>query len=147
MSGARQLTAYVVATVDEIPPGGRKIVTVARRSIGVFNIGGRFYALRNQCPHEGGPLCEGVLSGLVRSTRPGEYDYARRGEILRCPWHQWEFDVTTGQSWFDPAKTRVQSYDATVETRESLAGYEKGPYEAETYRVEVDRHYVVLHLA
>ena len=60
---------------------------------------------------------------------------------------RWEFDVTTGQSWFDPAKTRVQSYDATVETRESLAGYEKGPYEAETYRVEVDRHYVVLHLA
>jgi nitrite reductase/ring-hydroxylating ferredoxin subunit len=139
---------YVVATVDEIPPGQRKIVTVARRSIGVFNVAGEYYALRNQCPHEGGPLCEGLLSGLVRSNRPGEYEYLRRGEILRCPWHGWEFDVTTGQSWFDPAKTRVQSYDATVETHESLAdaGYAKGPYEAETYHVEVDREYVVLHL-
>ncbi len=140
------MPTYVVATVDEIPPGHRKIVTIERRSIGVFNVHGSFYALRNQCPHEGGPLCEGVLSGLVRSTTPGEYDYVRRGEILRCPWHQWEFDLTTGQSWFDPAKTRVQSYDTSVETRESLAGYEKGPYEAESYRVEVDRHYVVLHL-
>ncbi|MEQ7126600.1 Rieske (2Fe-2S) protein [Actinopolymorpha sp. B11F2] len=140
------MPSYVVATVDEIPPGARKIVTVARRSIGVFNVDGAYYALRNQCPHEGGPLCEGVLSGLVRSPRPGTYDYLRRGEILRCPWHGWEFDVMTGQSWFDPAKTRVQSYDATVETHESLAGYAKGPYEAETYRVEVDREYVVLHL-
>jgi nitrite reductase/ring-hydroxylating ferredoxin subunit len=140
------MPSYVVATVDEIPPGARKIVNVARRSIGVFNVGGDYYALRNQCPHEGGPLCEGVISGLVRSARPGQYDYLRRGEILRCPWHGWEFDVRTGQSWFDPAKTRVQSYDATVETTESLVGYAKGPYEAETYQVEVDREYVVLHL-
>lgn len=138
---------HVVATVDEIPPGQRKIVMVNRRSIGVFNVGGEFYAIRNKCPHEGGPLCEGVLSGLVRSDRPGTYEYVRRGEILRCPWHQWEFDVTTGQSWFDPAKTRVQSYDASVETGGSLDGYAKGPYEAETYRVEIDQHYVVLHLA
>ncbi|MGW5363402.1 Rieske (2Fe-2S) protein [Actinopolymorpha pittospori] len=135
---------YVVATVDEIPPGQRKIVTVERRSIGVFNIHGDFYAIRNQCPHEGGPLCEGVLSGLVRSDVPGEYDYIRRGEIVRCPWHQWEFDVRTGQSWFDPAKTRVRAYETSVEPQDAVAGYVKGPYEAETYRVEVDREYVVI---
>ncbi|WP_020578005.1 Rieske (2Fe-2S) protein [Actinopolymorpha alba] len=146
---------YVVATVDEIPPGQRKIITVERRSIGLFNVNGDFYAIRNQCPHEGGPLCEGVLSGLVRSEMPGEYEYVRRGEIVRCPWHQWEFDVRTGQSWFDPAKTRVRAYETTVETTTSLAtsdadlvdaGYTKGPYEAETYRVEVDQQYIVLHL-
>jgi nitrite reductase/ring-hydroxylating ferredoxin subunit len=136
-----------VGTVEEIPLGERKIVTIGRRSIGVFNVGGEFYAIRNKCPHEGGPLCEGVLSGLVRSDRPGAYEYVRRGEILRCPWHQWEFDIRTGQSWFDPARTRVQSYDATVETGGAVAGYAKGPYEAETYRVEIERHYVVLHLA
>ena len=54
---------YVVAAVDEIPPGGRKIVDVAGRSIGVFNLGGEYFALRNRCPHQGGPLCEGRVWG------------------------------------------------------------------------------------
>jgi 3-phenylpropionate/trans-cinnamate dioxygenase ferredoxin subunit len=150
---------YVVAQVEDIPPGKRKIVTVEGRSIGVFNLGGDFYAIRNKCPHEGGPLCEGVVSGLVRSRTPGEYDYVRRGEIVRCPWHQWEFDIRSGQSWFDPAKTRVQTYETSIETgvgtersataseaHPDAAGYQRGPYEAETYRVEVDRRLVVLHL-
>ncbi len=144
---------YRVATVDEILPGGRKIVEVAGRSIGVFNVGGEFFALRNQCPHAGGPLCKGVLSGFVRSEMPGEYDYVRRGEFLRCPWHQWEFDVRTGQSWFDPVKTRVRSYEARVEPGSALseggskleeAGLEQGPYTAETYSVSLDKQYVVL---
>lgn len=135
------MSRHVVATVDEIPPGQRKIVSVARRSIGVFNVGGEFFALRNQCPHEGGPLCEGLLTGEVRSGGPGHYDYGRRGEMLRCPWHQWEFDVRTGRSWFDPARTRVRSYQTTVETG---AGLVAGPYEAETYRVDVAGEYVVV---
>ncbi|SDS30930.1 Rieske (2Fe-2S) protein [Actinopolymorpha singaporensis] len=154
---------HVVAQVDDIPPGQRKIVSVEGRSIGVFNLGGDFFAIRNQCPHEGGPLCEGVVSGLVSSRTPGEYDYVRRGEIVRCPWHQWEFDIRSGRSWFDPAKTRVATYETSVETTTGTsveteggataceadldaAGYQRGPYEAETYRVEVDRRLVVLHL-
>ncbi len=138
--------------MGEIPPGGRKIVEVAGRSIGVFNIGGEFFALRNQCPHAGGPLCEGVLSGLLRSAAPGEYDYMRRGEILRCPWHQWEFDVRTGQSWFDPVKTRVRRYETSIEPSSAdeeeitAAGLEKGPYTAETYDVSLEEQYVVLEM-
>jgi nitrite reductase/ring-hydroxylating ferredoxin subunit len=146
------LAKHRVAKVDEIPPGGRKIVEVAGRSIGVFNIGGEFFALRNQCPHAGGPLCEGVLSGLLRSDAPGEYDYVRRGEILRCPWHQWEFDVRTGQSWFDPVKTRVRRYETSIEPSSAdeeeitAAGLEKGPYTAETYDVSLEEQYVVLEM-
>lgn len=147
---------YTVATVDEIPPGGRKIVEVAGRSIGIFNIGGEFFALRNHCPHEGGPLCEGHLAGLLRSEEPGKFHYSRRGEILRCPWHAWEFDVRTGQSWFDPSKVRVRSYEAKVQPGHTLlsasdgsdepaeAGLEKGPYIAETHEVSVEQQYVVL---
>ena len=138
--------------MGEIPPGGRKIVEVAGRSIGVFNIGGEFFALRNQCPHAGGPLCEGTLSGFLRSAVPGEYDYVRRGEILRCPWHQWEFDVRTGQSWFDPVKTRVRHYETSIEPSSAdeeeitAAGLEKGPYTAETYDVSLEEQYVVLEM-
>jgi 3-phenylpropionate/trans-cinnamate dioxygenase ferredoxin subunit len=144
------MAKYVVGTVEDIPVGSRKIVSVARRSIGIFNIDGEFYAVRNQCPHEGGPLCEGVLSGLVRSDEPGTYEYVKHGKILRCPWHMWEFDVTTGQSWFDPAKTRVRSYEATIESPEQLTsgedGFQPGPYVSETYDVEIDQEYVVVHI-
>lgn len=52
---------YVVAAVDEMAPGARKIVDAGGRSLGIFNLGGEFFALRNRCPHQGGPLCEGKL--------------------------------------------------------------------------------------
>ncbi|QIN81474.1 Rieske 2Fe-2S domain-containing protein [Rubrobacter tropicus] len=149
---------HVVGTVEEIPPGGRKIVEVGGRSIGVFNVGGEFFALRNQCPHQGAELCKGVLSGFVHAEKPGDVTYVRRGEILRCPWHQWEFDIRTGQSWVDPAKVRVRRYEAKVAPGNTLlsepggskelaeAGLEKGLYVAETYEVSVEHEYIVLNL-
>lgn len=146
------MARYVVATVGEIPGGGRKVVDVAGRSIGIFNLNGEFFALRNRCPHQGGPLCTGRLSGFLTSTTPGEYQYSREGEILRCPWHGWEFDIRTGQSWFDPARTRVRRYDVQVEPGTTLvedpaivsSGLQKGPYVAETYSVSIEEQYVVI---
>lgn len=144
----------MVARVDEVPPGSRVVVEIAGRSIGVFNIGGEFFALRNRCPHQGGPLCAGPLTGFVVGDVPGEYRITREGEILRCPWHGWEFDVRTGQSWFDPARTRVRSYPVEVVAGGELAaagegeppasGLVRGPYTAETYPVSVDENYVIV---
>jgi nitrite reductase/ring-hydroxylating ferredoxin subunit len=107
---------YVVATVDEIPRGGRKIVTVAGRSIGIFNVDGDFFALRNRCPHQGGALCEGTLWGVLKADVPGVFNYDACREILTCPWHGWEFQVRTGQSWCEPQRLRVRRFDVTVET-------------------------------
>jgi nitrite reductase/ring-hydroxylating ferredoxin subunit len=137
---------YVVATVDEIPPGARKVVDVAGRSIGVFNLGGEYFAIRNRCPHQGGPLCDGRAAGLITSASPGEYSYTRPGEIIRCPWHGWEYDIKTGQSWFDPRSVRVRSYEVEVAAGSDLEalGFAKGPYVAETYPVSVDKSYVVV---
>jgi 3-phenylpropionate/trans-cinnamate dioxygenase ferredoxin subunit len=142
------MPSYVVARVSEIAPGSRKIVEIAGRSIGVFNVGGQFYALRNRCPHQGGPLCHGRLAGSVVSTKPGEYEYIRDGEILRCPWHGWEFDIKTGQSWFDPAGTRVRTYAVTVEPGSSATapGRVPGPYVAETYDVTIEQDLIVIHI-
>ena len=106
---------HAIARADEIPPGGRLVVTLEGRSIGVFNVGGELFALRNACPHQGGPLCRGVLSGAAEAARPGRYRYSRRGEILRCPWHGWEFDLRTGRSRIDPAGIRVRTYPVAVE--------------------------------
>ena len=146
---------YVVATVDEIPPGTRKIVEIGGRSVGVFNIAGEYFALRNKCPHQSGPLCAGTLSGLVQSSKPGEYQYSRPSEILRCPWHGWEFDIRTGQSWCDPLQTRVRRYEVQVETGSQLeaadldptTGRIKGPYMAETYPVAVEQRVVVVEIS
>src|SRR3954469_5626327 len=144
---------HVVATVEEIPPGQRKIVEVAGRSIGIFNVSGEFFALRNRCPHQGGPLCLGPLEGLVESRAPGDYSMSRPGEVLRCPWHGWEFDIRTGQSWFDPARIRVRQYEVTVAPSTALAerdapapGLEPGPYVAETYPVSVEQQYILVEL-
>lgn len=146
---------YIVGKTTDIPPGGKIIVDIAKFSVGVYNIDGTFYAVRNRCPHAGGPVCEGVTSGLLRAETPDNYEYIRRGEILRCPWHGWEFDVKTGQSWFDPAKTKTKSYVTTVESGRELAesdaelasaGFEPGPYKTEMFEVEVEDDFVVVHI-
>jgi 3-phenylpropionate/trans-cinnamate dioxygenase ferredoxin subunit len=145
---------FVVATVDEIPDGGRKIVELAGRSIGVFNLHGEFFALRNRCPHQGGPLCEGKLWGAIEADVPGNIRFSRAGEILTCGWHGWEFDIRTGQSWCDPARLRVRSYQVRIEPGAAIAGDEiapaagrvRGPYVAETYRVWPEERYLVLEL-
>jgi 3-phenylpropionate/trans-cinnamate dioxygenase ferredoxin subunit len=159
---------YIVSTASDLPPGTRKIVDVAGRSIGVFNVGGEYFALRNRCPHQGGPLCEGRLAGFVESSGPGDFRYSRRGEILRCPWHAWEYDIRTGQSYFNPAVVRVRQFDASIAAGEEvsaggaapsasvtriegeglrtsgISGIQLGPYVAETYPVSVDQQYVVV---
>jgi nitrite reductase/ring-hydroxylating ferredoxin subunit len=144
MSEGKAATRHVVATVDEIPPGGRKIVSVAGRSIGVFNLNSEFFALLNRCPHQGGPLCHGHRWTRVTSDAPGEYRTAEAAEMLRCPWHGWEFDIRTGQSWFDPIGMRVRRYPVRVEPLSNAL--EKGPYVAETYRVHVEAEVITVEI-
>jgi nitrite reductase (NADH) small subunit len=104
----------VVCGAHEIPPGGRRIVAVAGRSVGIFNVAGRFYALLNRCPHRGGALCEGPVGGTALPTDGRTYVYGRDGEVLRCAWHGWEFDIATGRALVD-AGVRARTYPVTVE--------------------------------
>jgi 3-phenylpropionate/trans-cinnamate dioxygenase ferredoxin subunit len=106
---------YQVCFADEVPAGGRCIVTVAGRSIGIFNVEGKFYAVRNSCPHRGAPLCAGFIDGYVTGERPGQFEFEREGQIIRCPWHGWEFSIQTGESVFNPHKVWVRNYPVSVE--------------------------------
>jgi nitrite reductase/ring-hydroxylating ferredoxin subunit len=130
------MAKHVVAPVNELPPGTRKFLEIDGRPIAVFNVKGEFFGLLNRCPHQGASLCEGPLIGLAQSSDPGEIEYTKLGEIIRCPWHGWEFDIRTGRSWFDPGKTRVRSYPVSVRPGEELV--------AETYPVSVRDEYVVV---
>jgi 3-phenylpropionate/trans-cinnamate dioxygenase ferredoxin subunit len=135
------MARHVVATTSEIPPGGNKVVAVQGREIVIFHVNGEFFALLNRCPHEGAPLARAACVALLRSDEPGQYKLSRVGELLRCAWHGWEFDMRTGQSYCDPKHTRVRSYPVRIEAGETLA---KGPYVAETFPVIVEESYVLI---
>ncbi len=104
---------YAVAKVDELPPGGRKLVEIDGKSVGVFNVKGQFVAVLNVCPHELAPVCLGRVGGTTLPSAPGEYTWGREGEILACPWHGWEFDLLSGECLTD--KRRLRRYPVYVE--------------------------------
>jgi nitrite reductase (NADH) small subunit len=105
----------VLGRPDEIPPGSRRIFAIGGRGgIGVFNVDGAYYAVRNRCPHKGGPLCRGRLRPHIVAPAVNRYAFEREGEILKCPWHQWEFDLHSGQSLYAP-HLAVQTYPVVVE--------------------------------
>jgi 3-phenylpropionate/trans-cinnamate dioxygenase ferredoxin subunit len=144
-------TRYNVGRATDLRDGERRLVEIGGRSIGVFNVGGRFFALRNRCPHQGGPLCRGRLFGRLDSSRPGEYTYDDDRYLLECPWHGWEFDLETGQSWFDPARTRVRRYPVSLERPQPMADLTPGellpgPYSAESFPVDVQDECIVVDL-
>jgi 3-phenylpropionate/trans-cinnamate dioxygenase ferredoxin subunit len=134
---------HVVARVDEVKPGTSKLVHAAGRDIALFNVNGTFHALADRCPHESGSLCRGRIIGLAVSDEPGKYRLTRVGEFVKCPWHGWEFEIATGQSYCDPTNTRVRTFEAKVEPGASLL---KGPYIAETFPVSVEEDYVIVEI-
>lgn len=116
---------YEVATVDDLAPGERRIVPAGGRGgIGVFNVGGRYYALRNRCPHKGGPLCLGRLRPHVTADEVYSVEH-REKQVLKCAWHQWEFDLATGRALYDP-ELRVKTYRVEIEAGKVIL-YLDGP--------------------
>ena len=92
-----------LASVDDCPPGTSREFVAGDRIVALFNADGTFYALDGVCPHQGGPLGKGALTGCV----------------VTCPWHGWQFDVTTGQHRLN-AKFFQPRLDVRVEGEEIL---------------------------
>jgi len=159
---------YEVCPASELEPGDRKLIDVDGISVGVFNVGGEYYALNNVCPHQLANLCEGPVTGTTTSSEVGEYgEWVRDGEIIRCPWHGWEFEIETGESLFNP-HVRTRTFEATAEpadtddstTATSDAGTDEPTTQqdeygtnlagdeppVETYDVEVEQESVVVYL-
>ena len=105
---------FLIGRAADLPAGNRRIVKACGREIGIFNIEGEFYALQNRCPHRGGPLCRGRIRPLVVATPEYTCAYERENQILKCPWHQWEFDIKTGEALCD-RNLRVLTYPVTQE--------------------------------
>jgi nitrite reductase/ring-hydroxylating ferredoxin subunit len=147
---------YVIGAIDEFPPGSQRRVEVGRRAIAVFNAGGRLYALRDVCPHQGAPLSCGVVLGQLQASAPGDYQYDAGTKYVRCPWHGWEYNLETGQSSYDPQHDRVRAYSVTLEHGSELqldaegdeegGGRKPGPYTAEAFPISVEDDYVVVEM-
>lgn len=141
---------FVVARVDEFEPGGRRIVKVGGRAIGVFRVEDRFFAVRNRCPHQGGPLAAGRVFRRILSDAPGEICLGD-SVLIACPWHGWQWDMETGEA-YAPDDPRVRSYAVSVEAGEQIAhaleaaedDAGEGEYVAQTFSVTVEDDYVVL---
>ena len=151
------MARHIVARTTDIPPGGNKVVDVDGRDIVVFHVNDEFFALLNRCPHEGAPLDKAACVARLTSPEPGVYQRSRVGELLRCAWHGWEFDMRNGQSYFDPKRFKIRSYPVAIESGAKVAqeleqglekerddGLAKGPYVAETFPVHVEDSYVII---
>lgn len=151
----------VVGKVSDFGDGDRKIVDVNGKSVGIFRVGDDFYALRNRCPHQWGPLCLGNFAPRAVSSGPGDVHVADGPPLLACPWHGWEYDLATGQSFMGPGHglAPALSYDVNVLPGSEIARTEEsgpgggqaradgrvpGPYVAETMSVSVEQDYVVV---
>ncbi|MDZ4780025.1 MAG: Rieske 2Fe-2S domain-containing protein [Planctomycetia bacterium] len=76
-----------VAAVTDLADGAALECVAGDRIVALFNVSGEVHALDGVCPHQGGPLGKGQLTG----------------GIVTCPWHGWQFDVRTGQHQLSPS--------------------------------------------
>jgi 3-phenylpropionate/trans-cinnamate dioxygenase ferredoxin subunit len=139
---------FVVAAVESFPPGTTKRVEIGGRGIAVFNADGTFYAVRDVCPHQGARLSAGQIVGWIRAKQPGCYQFDTERKFVRCPWHGWEYDLATGQSWYNPRRDRIRAYEVSVESGEKVVAdadeLVPGPHVVETIAISVENDYVVV---
>jgi nitrite reductase/ring-hydroxylating ferredoxin subunit len=98
--GSAAMKDYLLGTIEDFPEGKGRAFKAGTRTIAVFRANGTFYALANRCVHKGASICDGTLS--------------ENGTVVRCPWHNWPFDLATGRHCLDPTE-KLRTYDVTMD--------------------------------
>ncbi len=93
-----------VCSVSDVPEGGKTVIEVGDRLVGLFHVGGEFWAIDDLCTHDGGPLAEGQL----------------QGHTIICPRHGARFDIRTGRVLSMPATQNVPAHEVKVEGADVL---------------------------
>ncbi len=97
--GGARMRWIRVNKADNFPLREGRCVTIEGEDVAVFNLGDRFLAVDNACPHRGGPLCDGIVSG----------------ETVVCPLHNYKISLQTGEVLKPDVPVRVQTYETRVE--------------------------------
>ncbi len=87
-----------VTGIDQIPPREGRAVRIGGKELAVFNLDGRFVTIENSCPHQGGPLCDGIVAGAS----------------VVCPLHGWHFDLNSGLAVRSSAPACVATFPTRV---------------------------------
>lgn len=106
---------HFICQLDEIPDGAMKAVEVEGRAFVLVRKARQVFALRDICPHQGAKLSSGTLTSARLSVGLGDYRLEKAHQIVRCPWHNWEFDAANGRCQHDPEHLRVATYPAEIE--------------------------------
>jgi 3-phenylpropionate/trans-cinnamate dioxygenase ferredoxin subunit len=110
----RRLRTYEVGVLDDFDVNRFRIFDLGGKSVGVVRTQRGFYAMLNHCPHAGGRLCRGQVTGSNLPSQPDSYEYGLRDQLVRCPWHGWEFEISSGRSPFGVTKARAKTYAVQV---------------------------------
>ncbi len=106
---------HALFPLAEIEPGQLKAAVVDGTGVVVArDLDGTVYAMRDRCAHSGAPLSRGRLLKKVIGDDVDQYELTDE-LILRCPWHGFEFELSTGRCLADPKHTRVRPYRVTIE--------------------------------
>jgi nitrite reductase (NADH) small subunit len=97
-----------IVSISVPKTGGTREIGIVRRADGTVD------AVRNWCPHKGAPICKGPLTGTMLPGAPGTLTWARDGEILRCPWHAFEFELKSGARLYSDSRMRLRVYPAKI---------------------------------
>lgn len=91
---------YLLGKLEEFPEGKGRAFKAGTRTVAVFRVKGQVYAIANRCIHKGASMCEGTLS--------------ENGTVVRCPWHNWGFDLATGELCLDHAE-KLRTYQVKLD--------------------------------
>jgi nitrite reductase/ring-hydroxylating ferredoxin subunit len=90
---------YLIGKLGDLPEGKGRAFQAGTRTVAVFRANGKVFAVANRCVHKGASMCDGSLSD--------------NGTVVRCPWHNWPFDLATGQNRLDPSE-RLRTYEVKL---------------------------------
>jgi 3-phenylpropionate/trans-cinnamate dioxygenase ferredoxin subunit len=103
-----------VCPLQDLPQGTMRAFRVEGREIVFVHSGERVYALRDVCPHQGARLSDGMITCERIAGAVGEYQLKADGCAVRCPWHNWEFNLADGAALHDPVRIRVSAYQTYI---------------------------------
>ena len=101
------MQSVMIGKAAAFPNPGRKVVEVEGVAVGVFCRDGKFTAFENVCPHMGGPVCQGKIIARVQELIGEDKTslglaFAKDQVNIACPWHGYEFDISTGRHQGNP---------------------------------------------
>lgn len=114
MTTASTPPEYHVGRLEDLPYRKIHAVEIGGRTVGIVRNDQGVFAIGNRCPHQGGPMCSGVVTGTMEPSEPDRYVYGHDGMVVQCPWHAYEFHLDTGESVGGVLRGRAAVYRTDI---------------------------------